>query len=614
VNAAAIPAVFKDSDRWAIGRAKTPYIAGTDRKAKSDDPSTWRTFGAALAAVKAGEGEACWYALDPESGIVAVDLDHCRDPESGVLLPFARAFVAMLDSYTEISPSGTGVHVYLRAAKPSPECRRGLVECYDSGRFMSITGAHLAGTPATIEPRQDELEAFFKLAFPPKQAAPAARETSTPAPVNMDDQELLKRMLGASNGAAIRALWEGSTTAHDGDDSSADLALCNHLAFWTGKDATRVDRLFRSSSLMRGKWDAPARHGETYGQGTIREAVAGCRNAYSPGTELSGSLVEEQATVKEAEAIVGEGADIVCIPKAEHERLVARDREFSRWRAETAALFRNPDLSAAEKLAHWALVNEFAWNGEPHTIRVKEFARRTGSSDRAVGRAIDRLSNPDDSGAPFRKNVTRERLETPLVNPKTGELVEWVSCIELAPKPKAAPDLLRAGATFSPKDRPEWGGAGRQRKACTKHPEAAVLATTALECSVCHEPIGEPETVVRKPQNALNVHLVRSDAPPGERRRGRTTDVHLVRSEPHPPAPDADYGFDVPPNGVRSPWLLSFLTLGSACWWQSQVLCGVRVRSGQKHWEKFAAEHPDRLPRVVDELRQLREASAGVQL
>jgi len=76
-----------------------------------------------------------------------------------------------------------------------------------------------------------------------------------------------------------------------------------------------------------------------------------------------------------------------------------------------------------------------------------------------------------------------------------------------------------------------------------------------------------------------------------------------------PPSPDADVGFDSPPNGVRSPWLLQFLTLGSASMWQSMVLCGVRIRQGAKHWESFAAEHPDRLPRVVEELRTLRQAS-----
>jgi hypothetical protein len=133
---------------------------------------------------------------------------------------------------------------------------------------------------------------------------------------------------------------------------------------------------------------------------------------------------------------------------------------------------------------------------------------------------------------------------------------------------------------------------------------------------VCHEPIGAPETVVRKPQDALNVHLVRSDAqrplpPTGVE---RTPDVHLVHSEPPSPSPEADVGYDPPPNGARSPWLLSFLTLGSAAQWRSHTLCGVRVRSGQKSWEQFAAEHPDALPRVVEELRQLRQASGRMTL
>jgi hypothetical protein len=90
--------------------------------------------------------------------------------------------------------------------------------------------------------------------------------------------------------------------------------------------------------------------------------------------------------------------------------------------------------------------------------------------------------------------------------------------------------------------------------------------------------------------------------------------VRRHRSAPQPPSPEADVGYDPPPNGARSPWLLSFLTLGSAARWQSHTLCGVRVRSGQRHWEQFAAEHPDSLPRVVEQLRQLRQASAGVPL
>jgi hypothetical protein len=80
------------------------------------------------------------------------------------------------------------------------------------------------------------------------------------------------------------------------------------------------------------------------------------------------------------------------------------------------------------------------------------------------------------------------------------------------------------------------------------------------------------------------------------------------------PSPEADVGYDPPPNGARSPSLLQFLTHGALVGWQSHTLCGFRIRQGSKSWEQFAAEHPDALPRVVGELRQLRQASDWMTL
>ena len=76
-----------------------------------------------------------------------------------------------------------------------------------------------------------------------------------------------------------------------------------------------------------------------------------------------------------------------------------------------------------------------------------------------------------------------------------------------------------------------------------------------------------------------------------------------------PTSPEADVGFDPPADGTRSPWLLQFLSLGADVGWQSHTLGGYRVRKGAKHWEQFAVEHADKLPRVVKELRLLRQAS-----
>lgn len=99
--------------------------------------------------------------------------------------------------------------------------------------------------------------------------------------MSLDDDALIRRMLGSANGAKIAGLWAGDSGA---DHSGADLALCNHLAFWCDRDPARIDRFFRQSGLMRQKWDeCHSATGETYGSMTISKAVASCREGFQPG-------------------------------------------------------------------------------------------------------------------------------------------------------------------------------------------------------------------------------------------------------------------------------------------------------------------------------------------
>jgi hypothetical protein len=99
---------------------------------------------------------------------------------------------------------------------------------------------------------------------------------------DLSDSELIQRAMAAQNGSALIELWHGDTSGYGDDWSSADLAFCNKFAFWTGCDAARMDRIFRQSALYRAKWDRAARTGETYGEGTIREAIASCNEVYDP--------------------------------------------------------------------------------------------------------------------------------------------------------------------------------------------------------------------------------------------------------------------------------------------------------------------------------------------
>ena len=215
-------------------------------------------------------------------GWVGVDLDKCRDPETGIIEPSALAIIEKLHSYTEISPSGTGVHVYLNGQLPPGRRRKGVVEMYGEARYFTVTGAHLAATPTTIEHRTTELAAVHAEVFGTSNngTRPAATTLSTIA--TLDDQQLLRIARRASNGSAFSRLWDGDLSGH-ASPSEADLGLCNHLAFYAAGDAAQVDRLFRQSGLMREKWDAP-RGESTYGADTVQRAIEGCRETFQPTT------------------------------------------------------------------------------------------------------------------------------------------------------------------------------------------------------------------------------------------------------------------------------------------------------------------------------------------
>lgn len=270
-----IPTELIERPQWVNGEpgTKIPINAKTGGRADTTDSSTWATITVARkradrAGLKIG------YVFSADDGLHGLDLDHCRDPETGRIEPWARAIVDSYPTYWEVSTSGTGLHGFGRGTLPAgghkkPMPNGGKIEMYDRGRYFIVTGDHLEGTPGTIQDAQDALNTLHRDTFPP---APPKPPTAPHSPVSMDDSELIERMMKGANGFQVRALWDGSTDGHGGDDSAADLALCNHLMFWTGNDMARTDRLFRQSGLMRDKWDEQ-RGDRTYGGITLGNAV-----------------------------------------------------------------------------------------------------------------------------------------------------------------------------------------------------------------------------------------------------------------------------------------------------------------------------------------------------
>ncbi len=290
-----VPAALRERPQWVCWKCitrdgkqtKCPVNPRGGGPADSTDPTTWASFDEAVAAWRGGNGYAgigfVFAADDPFTG---VDLDGCID-EGGNLVASAREIIYSLNSYTEVSPSGRGVKVFIAARKPSGiGCKSKAIagfketEVYDHDRFFTVTGRHLVGTPLAIEDRQTQLQSLCQRLWP-KKRVPHLNGTAASAGFSGDDEALIKRASAAKNGELFSRLWAGDTSQHGDDHSGADQALCNLLAFWTGKDAARMDRLFRRSGLFREKWDE-RRGDRTYGQMTIDSAIVGCEEVFTP--------------------------------------------------------------------------------------------------------------------------------------------------------------------------------------------------------------------------------------------------------------------------------------------------------------------------------------------
>ena len=134
-----------------------------------------------------------------------------------------------------------------------------------------------------IEERQTEVDAFLKRHFSARAFASGSEEPNASS-TDMTDNALVEKAKRAKNGPKFTRLFDGQWQDEYTSQSEADLALCCHLSFWTGKDASRIDALFRRSGLYREKWDE--KHfgsGATYGEETIAKAVSATRETYRAG-------------------------------------------------------------------------------------------------------------------------------------------------------------------------------------------------------------------------------------------------------------------------------------------------------------------------------------------
>ncbi len=266
-------------------KTKVPYNPLTGQMARSNDISSFTDFKTVQGA-RGYDG----IGIGIFNGICAIDLDDCVT-DSGYYSGAASEMVSLMHSYTEYSPSGNGLHILFRADGFQYDTKRYYIMNHKAGIEVYVAGAtkkYVTLTGNACESyefgdRTKELQILLDrfMRRPETDAGNAINAVNS----DSDEDELLNLAKNSKNGAAFTALFSGSQTGYS-SQSEADMALCRHLAFWTGKDAQKMDALFRKSGLMRDKWDRP-QSGSTYGTITIQKAIENCEEVYSPRKEHS---------------------------------------------------------------------------------------------------------------------------------------------------------------------------------------------------------------------------------------------------------------------------------------------------------------------------------------
>lgn len=257
-------------------KTKVPYMPNGSR-AKATEKSCFTTYDAVMN-VKGYDG----IGLGIFDHMGVIDIDHCI--KDGEVSDLAKDVINLVESYAEVSPSGTGLHILFKIDKLKFNKTKYYInnrslglEVYIAGatsRFITITGENV--NDLDIEMRDEEVTAVLEKYMKRPESEKVMGETGCSY---LSDDEVIEKA-SHKNGFKFDKLWDGDTSSYP-SHSEADLALCMILAFWCGGDLDQMDRLFRESGLMRDKWDR-AQSGSTYGAITLNNAVKKCKAFYSP--------------------------------------------------------------------------------------------------------------------------------------------------------------------------------------------------------------------------------------------------------------------------------------------------------------------------------------------
>ena len=552
----------------------------TGQNARSNDPATWGAAGDVV-----GRFDRVGFVVASDDPFGFLDLDDAIDPETDDLKPWAREIVDRFPTYWERSPSGKGLKGLIRGTPTRNRIIRvgdGQVEAFGSGKFTTLTGHRIVGTPATITDCQTELDRWLAEASPEPTTQPIA---ATPE-LDVDDQAVKDRALRMPK---IKRLFEtGNLTDYADDQSAAELGLLNGFVNAGATGSDQLDRLFRASALMRHKWER-----KDYRERTLKKALDGTVVPYAGWNQSSparlvklGNQAENGAVVRNPQdagsgACVDEIAELRAQNAALSRQLAATRRRADQAEAELASLkllqsatmtmLRSREMRPGEKVL--GLVSLF----EAEAAQHRGATDPEGWSTVPLGRLADAGGcSPDTAGKHLTTIASTGIIETRTIterDPKTGEVRKRRQIrLPAASDSASASDLagrITLLSTAIPERDPNdhgWGG----KRVCPDCGDVGTITITTIACAGCGNVLSTakteqtpadvdspyPHLAPTKNGRGLSVPPYRQDAGTGqeERRAQARRDLEArarARADSWNEAPEPD---DAP----AVPWLPGF--------------------------------------------------------
>lgn len=307
-NAHNIPEEFKAIKQWEVYRfdprkeknepggfsaklGKPPVSPSSGNPISWPDPKNFLSFDQAAKALKANKpGNLAGIGLVFTGGVPfsGIDIDSCIDVLGDPTDP-AREIINRLNSYTEISPSGTGIRIIGRGKLPDGDRggKCGDYETYSAARFLTLTGCVFDGKRVIREFSADL--AWFRKTFATKKEDPSSRGQphtgQSSGPISSDD-DILRRISRAKNAEKIQDLFQNQ---HKSEDLAS---LVNRLAFYT-RDPHQIERIIRAKCQEREKWNE-SRGGKSFLLWDIERILAKYRGeTYSPNGKSPFSAIPD---------------------------------------------------------------------------------------------------------------------------------------------------------------------------------------------------------------------------------------------------------------------------------------------------------------------------------